>query len=117
MGSQGESKVIDPSDREELVMDGRITFSLNSHHEICGVHKIGGTPVSTEHLIECAQIAATQVDSISKLLHDELKQADETYQQHRLAQLRGTEYMPEAKSSLFAFETSQKAEDVEFDAA
>ena len=47
-----------------------------------------------------------QVDSISKLLHDELKEADETYQQHRLAQLRGTEYMPEAKSSLFAFEVN-----------
>jgi exosome complex RNA-binding protein Rrp42 (RNase PH superfamily) len=32
---------VDPSDREELVMDGRITISVNAHSELCGVHKLG----------------------------------------------------------------------------
>ena len=31
----------DPTEREELVMDGRITVSVNAHKELCGVHKLG----------------------------------------------------------------------------
>jgi exosome complex component RRP45 len=40
-GTAGDVMFADPTDREELVMDGRITFSVNAHKELCGVHKIG----------------------------------------------------------------------------
>jgi exosome complex component RRP45 len=48
--------IVDPTEREELVVDGRMTFSLNSHRELCAVHKIGGAPISAEQIIEvCAE--------------------------------------------------------------
>lgn len=37
-----ELVAVDPSDREELVMDGRMTLALNAHAELCMVHKLGG---------------------------------------------------------------------------
>jgi hypothetical protein len=41
---------LDPSDREELVMDGRITYSVNAHRELCGVHKIGACGVALQRV-------------------------------------------------------------------
>jgi exosome complex RNA-binding protein Rrp42 (RNase PH superfamily) len=38
----GGALVLDPTDREELVLDARIAYSINAHKELCGVHKIGG---------------------------------------------------------------------------
>ena len=37
----GSGVMIDPTVREELVMEGRIVISVNAHAELCGVHKIG----------------------------------------------------------------------------
>lgn len=53
--------VADPTDREELVAAGRLTFSLNNHGELCLVHKLGGAAVSVDKLLDCAQVAATKV--------------------------------------------------------
>jgi exosome complex component RRP45 len=46
--ADGDGVVVDPTVREEMVMDGRLIVSVNAHAELCGVHKIGESvePVS-----------------------------------------------------------------------
>ena len=42
-------------------MSGRVTYALNAHSELCVVHKLGGTPVSVDQMLECAHVAAAKV--------------------------------------------------------
>ncbi|PRP78891.1 hypothetical protein PROFUN_13330 [Planoprotostelium fungivorum] len=53
--------VLDPHLKEELIMDGQMTLTLNSHREICSIQKAGGTAVSMETLSQCLRIAAVKV--------------------------------------------------------
>lgn len=49
--------VADPTAREELAADGRATFVVNAHRELCGVHKLGGCPLALPVLTRCAALA------------------------------------------------------------
>ena len=49
--------VADPSAREETVADGRVTFVVNAHRELCGVHKLGGCPLALPVMTRCAELA------------------------------------------------------------
>jgi exosome complex component RRP45 len=53
--------VVDPSDREELVLEGRLTVVLNQHQELCALHKPGGLPVAPARLLEAIRHAAALV--------------------------------------------------------
>ncbi|KAK8799487.1 hypothetical protein WA158_006036 [Blastocystis sp. Blastoise] len=68
--------ILDPNEREEQVQKGSISFILNAFGELCGIHKLGGIPMGQQDLINCAQIAATKVLDISKLLIQTLKDSD-----------------------------------------
>lgn len=68
--------IVDPSLKEELIMDGRMTFTLNSHRELCAVQKAGGTPVLVETILQCARIAAVKVEEISELIQRSLAYQD-----------------------------------------
>jgi len=35
-------------DKEEKVMDGRISFALNIYNDVCCIHKPSGSPISPE---------------------------------------------------------------------
>lgn len=37
--------IVDPNYKEEQVMEGRMTMTLNAHRELCAVQKAGGTPL------------------------------------------------------------------------
>ena len=50
--------VIDPTDREEMVMRGVLTVVLNQHQELCALHKPGGLPVDAANLMRCVNHAA-----------------------------------------------------------
>ena len=50
--------VIDPTDREEVVMQGLVTVVLNQHQELCALHKPGGLPIAGTQLFECIKHAA-----------------------------------------------------------
>lgn len=49
--------VADPTLREEAAADGRATFVVNAHRELCGVHKLGGCPLALPVLVRCAELA------------------------------------------------------------
>jgi exosome complex component RRP45 len=50
------------------------SFSLvaNQHGELCGIHKPGGTPIDTETLEECFQVAVRHATEVSQLVQTEI---------------------------------------------
>ena len=50
--------ILDPTEREELVMVSRLTVVLNQHQELCALHKPGGVPVDSSELMEGMRSAA-----------------------------------------------------------
>jgi len=70
---EGEIMIVDPTFKEEQVMEGRMTITLNSHREICAVQKTGGTPLLLDQIIQCTRIAAVKVEEITELIQQELK--------------------------------------------
>ncbi|DAZ99485.1 TPA: hypothetical protein N0F65_001670 [Lagenidium giganteum] len=83
---------MDPTDREERITDGSITFTFNSFRELCAVHKIGGAAISTTEVLRCAQIAAARVGELTEFLREEAEQADKVAIDQRRALLRGREF-------------------------
>ena len=65
--------LVDPSLKEELAMDGRITMTLNAHREICAVQKAGGTPLSVAQIMQCAKVAAVKVAEVTAAVQTALK--------------------------------------------
>jgi len=70
----GSTLVIDPTEREEQVMEGRISVALNIYKQICGIHKLGGTPLSAENIKTCIRIAADRIGTVTKMLRANLQQ-------------------------------------------
>lgn len=55
---------------------GTLEVTLNSHRELCGVHKPGGVPIVPEQMAECLRIAAAKATELSAALTQAL-QADQ----------------------------------------
>ena len=69
--SEEEEKLVaDPSLKEELVMDGRITLTLNPHQELCGCQKSGGAPIPSAQMVRCAHLAAIKVEELLRARAD-----------------------------------------------
>eukprot|EP01102_Stenamoeba_stenopodia_P008509 TRINITY_DN2452_c0_g1_i1.p1 TRINITY_DN2452_c0_g1~~TRINITY_DN2452_c0_g1_i1.p1 ORF type:complete len:445 (-),score=155.29 TRINITY_DN2452_c0_g1_i1:29-1363(-) len=80
----GEHIVVDPSLKEEAVMDGRMTIALNEFGEICAVQKAGGTPIAIEKIIECSRIAAVKVVEIVSIIKAALKSPKPMFETQKL---------------------------------
>ncbi|CAM9786358.1 unnamed protein product [Pylaiella littoralis] len=81
---------VDPTEAEEEVMKGRITFALTVHKEICALHKNGGVAMTRETILGCARLAAVKVEEIHHVLDDALAGADAKAALDRQNRLRGT---------------------------
>ena len=71
-----EVLVVDPSLKEELVMDGRVTLTLNPHQELCGCQKSGGSPIASSQIVRCAHIAGVKVAEMHETLQKALDAAE-----------------------------------------
>lgn len=90
---QGEPIIfMDPTDREERITDGSMTFTFNSFRELCAVHKIGGAAISTTEVLRCANIAAARVSELTEILKEEAEKADKKAIDQRRAFLRGRDF-------------------------
>lgn len=49
--------LVDPDLLEEQLQTGSLTLTVNIDNEICSISKAGGSPISTQKLIECVDIA------------------------------------------------------------
>lgn len=75
----GDLLVLDPSLKEELVMGGRLTITVNTHGEVCGVQKGGGVGVSASELMRCLRLASTK----AAVLTETLKKVVEVHETER----------------------------------
>ncbi|KYR00615.1 putative exosome complex exonuclease [Tieghemostelium lacteum] len=66
--------VVDPYTKEESVMDGKISFLVNIHKEICGIQKSSGTSTTIPQVIKCSKIAVLKASEITLLIKERLHQ-------------------------------------------
>ncbi|KAK1291313.1 hypothetical protein QJS10_CPB17g00495 [Acorus calamus] len=71
----GKYMVIDPSHKEEAVMGGRMTSTINSNGDICAVQKAGGEGILSSSVMQCIGIASQRAIDIT----DKIKNAVEAY--------------------------------------
>ncbi|EKU21492.1 exosome complex component RRP45 [Nannochloropsis gaditana CCMP526] len=105
--------VIDPTEREELVMGGRITFSINVHREVCAMQKIGGLALAPTSLARLAEIAMEKVGDWHSLLQTSLEAADSQAKAERLRCVRGTASMHVRRGALGDAEGERGEKEVE----
>ncbi|KAH9093155.1 hypothetical protein Ae201684P_008815 [Aphanomyces euteiches] len=92
--------LIDPTDREEKILDGSITYTFNSFRELCAVHKIGGVSISTDVVLRCANIACAKAEELTEWLKEETEKADKVAIEQRRAFLRGKEFLDASVDAL-----------------
>lgn len=85
---KGDMVVLDPNYKEEAVMGGRMTISMNTHGDVCAVQKGGGVGVSQSEIMRCFRVAAMKAADITAKLKDaveahEIERAQRKIKRHR----------------------------------
>eukprot|EP01127_Copromyxa_protea_P018322 TRINITY_DN573_c0_g1_i1.p1 TRINITY_DN573_c0_g1~~TRINITY_DN573_c0_g1_i1.p1 ORF type:complete len:459 (+),score=113.42 TRINITY_DN573_c0_g1_i1:3-1379(+) len=60
--------VVDPTWKEEQVMEGKIVIIMNIHKELCGIQKSGGIPVPPHQIVKCTRIALVKVQELTEII-------------------------------------------------
>mmetsp|Transcript_27244 Transcript_27244/g.40998 ORF Transcript_27244/g.40998 Transcript_27244/m.40998 type:complete len:603 (+) Transcript_27244:35-1843(+) len=82
------SALVDPSHREELVMNGNTTFSFNKYGEMCSLDFAGGCELKPRQLITCANLGKKKCVELCNILEKSLAEADEKSIEERLTRLK-----------------------------
>uniref|UniRef100_A0A453SW34 Exoribonuclease phosphorolytic domain-containing protein n=1 Tax=Aegilops tauschii subsp. strangulata TaxID=200361 RepID=A0A453SW34_AEGTS len=61
----GNIMVIDPTYKEEAVMGGRMTATINSNGDVCAIQKAGGEGVMSSVIMQCLRIASVKAADIT----------------------------------------------------
>ncbi|PIK38244.1 hypothetical protein BSL78_24921 [Apostichopus japonicus] len=69
---EGKYLLVDPSDREESVMDGTMVVCMNIHRELCTVQMTGSMLLLKDQLSRCCQIAIVKVSEITEVIKSAL---------------------------------------------
>ncbi|KAI4874155.1 hypothetical protein NFI96_014079, partial [Prochilodus magdalenae] len=70
---QGTYLLVDPCEKEELVMDGLLVIAMNKHREICSVQSSGGIMLLKDQVLRCSKIASVKVSEITELINKALE--------------------------------------------
>ncbi|XP_063776319.1 exosome complex component RRP45 [Pseudophryne corroboree] len=70
---QGTYLLVDPSEREERVMDGLLVIAMNKHREICTIQSSGGIMLMKEQVLRCSKVAGVKVAEITELIQKALE--------------------------------------------
>ncbi|NWX67562.1 EXOS9 protein, partial [Alca torda] len=70
---QGTYLLVDPSEREERVMDGVLVIAMNKHREICTMQSSGGIMLIKDQVLRCSKITAVKVAEITELIQKALE--------------------------------------------
>lgn len=76
---EGNITVIDPSYKEEAVMGGRMTATLNSNGDVCSIQKAGGEGVTSSTVMQCLRDASMKAADITR----KIKSAVDKYNTER----------------------------------
>ncbi|KAK3596522.1 hypothetical protein CHS0354_021026 [Potamilus streckersoni] len=69
---QGKYLVVDPTDLEEKVMDGKMVIGMNKHREICTLQITGDIQLEKDQVLRCSNIAVVKVTEMTELIHKAL---------------------------------------------
>ncbi|XP_049932112.1 exosome complex component RRP45A-like isoform X1 [Nymphaea colorata] len=72
-------QVIDPTYKEEAVMGGRMTVTINANGDVCAIQKAGGQGVLQSEIMQCMRIASVKSVDIT----NKIKNAVEAYNVER----------------------------------
>ncbi|CAN6251868.1 unnamed protein product [Urochloa humidicola] len=72
---EGNIVIVDPTYKEEAVMGGRMTATINSNGDICAIQKAGGEGVMSSVVMQCLRIASVKAADITS----KIKKAVESY--------------------------------------
>ncbi|KAM4808236.1 exosome complex component RRP45 [Rhinophrynus dorsalis] len=70
---QGTYLLVDPSEREERVMDGFLVIAMNKHREICTIQSSGGIMLLKDQVLRCSKVAGVKVAEITELIQKALE--------------------------------------------
>ncbi|KAM8939494.1 exosome complex component RRP45 [Pelodytes ibericus] len=70
---QGTYLLVDPSEREERVMDGLLVIAMNKHREICTIQSSGGIMLLKDQVLRCSKVAGVKVAEITELIQKALE--------------------------------------------
>ncbi|KAB5518499.1 hypothetical protein PHYPO_G00166720 [Pangasianodon hypophthalmus] len=70
---QGTYLLVDPCEKEELVMDGLLVIAMNKHREICSIQSSGGIMLLKDQVLRCSKIASVKVSEITELISKALE--------------------------------------------
>ncbi|NXQ27745.1 EXOS9 protein, partial [Alaudala cheleensis] len=70
---QGTYLLVDPTEREERVMDGLLVIAMNKHQEICTIQSSGVVMLLQEQILRCSKITAVKVAEITELIQKALE--------------------------------------------
>jgi len=65
--------VLDPSNSEEQVMEGKIIIAVNIYNDICFLYKPGGAPLAKETLENLLQVCFIKVKQVTLNLREAIK--------------------------------------------
>lgn len=70
---QGKYLLVDPTDKEEKVMDGKMVIGMNKHREICTLQVSGEMLLMKDQVLRCSNIAVVKVTEITELIQRALE--------------------------------------------
>lgn len=70
---QGKYLLVDPAEREERVMDGKMVIGMNKHREICMLQVTGQMLMLKDQVLRCSNIAVVKVIEMTELVQKALE--------------------------------------------
>ncbi|XP_004594595.2 exosome complex component RRP45 isoform X1 [Ochotona princeps] len=115
---QGMYLLVDPSEREERVMDGLLVIAMNKHREICTIQSSGGIMLLKDQVLRCSKIAGVKVAEITELIQKALENDQKVRKEggkfgfaESIANQRITAFTME-KASVDTSDVEEKAEEI-----
>ncbi|XP_063970350.1 exosome complex component RRP45-like [Lytechinus pictus] len=65
---QGSRLLVDPTEKEERVMEGTMVVGMNVHRELCTMQVTGSMLILKEQIMRCCQIAVVKVGELTDLI-------------------------------------------------
>ena len=72
--ANGEHIIVDPEEKEESIISGKLIMAFNIHGEICCAQMSGGVSLEYEQIMQCAKIASIKAVEINDLIREGLEE-------------------------------------------
>ncbi|XP_072171407.1 exosome complex component RRP45-like [Diadema setosum] len=70
---QGTYLLVDPTEKEEAVMEGTVVIGMNVHRELCTMQVTGSMLLLKEQILRCCKIAVVKVSELTDIIKQALE--------------------------------------------